>query len=396
MVTSLDAPARVLARAISLLILGVWTPTLAAQPPTPDAVRAWLEAEVKRAAEPYDFGNFSLAWRAENYNTRTAAEIAALRAEVVGKPEHPGHHDLQVIDHQLAKGSFNINYRLFAGGTAGLRFCRDDTLDPSGYADAVWAPGAVWRLSERSLSLMSASKATPETFRRRAVGALAQVRDPGVLLDQNVFRPMADRLLFGGLDPVVSGELKIASVTISGDRWTAGFKQPGSTSDRAQTTYSGRWDASMMRGFIEERRSSSVSSSTRGETVERYLEWSSNNALGRPIARRVELFNPDGRHWRSLIFVAFDPLPEGGFVSIIEPPTIDRPDPLRGSIAKHAIADFVSGTKSVLEPTGDRITHQLNLPNAPTQGTSPLRTVGWILAALLVIGVVVLRVQRRS
>jgi hypothetical protein len=344
--------------------------------PTREQVQAWFDAEWKEANEFPSFGHMSIAWRLEEYTALDADEVARLRSEVEGRPEHPRLIDLQRIDERARTGKPTIigRYQLFWDGDGAWRYC---TSYDSVYIDHVQHARQPWRMSDTTLIMLD-----PERMGKDDEHQTDRQR--------NVFIPSLGRLLYGGLSAGRISQLVPSPVQIEGDGWSVTLARtaPGSTTTSFEATVRGRWDTDAGRGFVT---SWTITSSPRSETVgSGYAieDWHVDATAGRWIARRAVHRDARGRATRADILESVTLLEHGGIEAYLAPPGPDATDPVRGKVTYTGFSDLRNAPPAPPSTTTPPWTQP---PERPGLGW---RHAGWGVLSLAV-GVLIASIVRR-
>ncbi len=349
---------------------------------TPAQVKSWLDAEAKSAAEPYTFGQYSIAWRYEDLNALTPEEVAALRAEVAAHPEHPRLQELNTIDRQLRGEKITMSFEFFADGKDRFRY----NLTAGNYfTDLVYVPGRSWSMNSQEVAVFDPVAAAQSSDERQAP-----------LLMLPTIRADLDQMFHGGIGGFI-GTLKLTmeEPLIEGDRWKMiGWSRPKGHEIRYEIT--GRWDHGDNRGFVES--AFLVTRTFAPETVgtgHRFGDWKKDPAIGRWVAHRIEHVKPGNRVSRVAYFEGAKPFPAGGFDAVTRTPVEGGTDIIRGPVKATMFVDLNTGKGTEITPSGERKPLKVVPAERPASWLT-LRTVGWVTLGVLLIAAIVLRVRGRS
>ncbi|GJQ30018.1 MAG: hypothetical protein HBSAPP03_19020 [Phycisphaerae bacterium] len=322
-----------------------------------------------------------MKWRTEDYSTLTAAQLEALAREVEGRRDHPRRAEYERALAERASGPYIIRYQLFCAGDGTWRL---NTTYPSGdYTDAAMSDDAAWQFSGKSLKVfdVSAVEADPEQAVSKKV---------------HVFKPILDRLLFAGLGVREPADFEVRDVVVSASGWSAVYGRPTSLTAERQLWFvlKGVWDHRLDRGFVQ---NTTLYGNAGGPSAIRasydFQDWAYDERLGRWVAGRVEHRTAAGLRDRVIVYEGSEPLPAAGLASVLDVPTHDGIDAIRGKYTFLAITDFRDRTAAVITPDGI-------IPRSfPIASHDPTRidfqTIGWGLLGAASVVLVVLVVRRR-
>ncbi len=356
--------------------------TVAAQSPTKADVAAWFDREWDRAQQMPNLGDGSLCWRVEFWDlpANPEKELANLREQVEGRPDHPARHQVARIERILAGNPPHRLRCLWAHNEDHWRV--NTTFGNSAFADTAMAGNTVWRLSHSQL-MVGTDKTQPAM--------------QTVMSELYTFWPEVNRLVFGGLSHGVISGIRRGELRWDGREWrvTMSFGPPDGAPN-FESVISGRWDNALDRGFVE--REIITISVPKPETVGteyRYSDWQLVAPLNQWIASRVEDVTPGGRVQRAYVFDSWRPGGEGDFEEVLAVPSPNATDPVRGELLFTRLVDYrrnaVRERKNAQEQFARAV--PIRQPGGPSIWRSWL---GWVSAAALATGLVVLYIHRRS
>ncbi len=362
----------------------------------PQTVSEWIEREWKAASTMPVMDGFSIRWRSEELEVPPLEEIEALRREVPRHPEHPRRGDLERYEQRLRGVPTRFSYELWSRGDERWRYNID--LPTGGYIDTVLTPTRPWRLSTKQLNLIDPAKVDSMDPSQMLTGKFREVL------------PSLGRLLSGGFQAGRISKITPGAVRVEGDRWTmvASRENPPTEKLHLVMEYTGRWDESVRRGFVDEAKILENGYNPRSVGVrEVYSGWKLCSLSNWWIAERVDHIQPDGKLFRSAILEEVRAEPQGGFEAVITPPAFDGSDPVRGPSTFESILDWKGGTLQSKTETGAvGEPEPVPLPgpeghNVATSGSRTaasgggrLRTVGWVALGVGIAGVVWMKLRR--
>lgn len=345
--------------------VGISTQPVTADQPAPTEVKAWLEEQWKAAPRLPNLNGHSIRWRTED-PLPSASEVADLRRQVEGHPEHPRRDELRRAESALKIGRpAAMQFQLFARDEHSWRF--NSTYGTGVFTDEVLTPSTAWRLSNAAVMLLD----------RSHVG-----RDAAQEMESErfVFLPMVGSVLWGSIERAATSRLVPGDVSISGNRWKVLARR--TTGSRLVLEYEGRWDPDAKRGFVETYRiaQNPALPSSEGEG-ERFLDWAYFEGVGVWAAKRIELFRSNGSTWRTIHLEGFDPLPAGGFETVFKEPGAGGNDVIRGPIARTIpVADYKANEVRQATESGQTLTSPIPRA-APAAVASARNWLGWLMIA---------------
>lgn len=328
-------------RAISWCVLAL-SAAASAQSPTQEQVQAWFDAEWKAADRFPDFGDHAMHWVVENHFVPSPEELARLRAEVVGKPEHP---DRQSLD----------RYEARLRGLPTLRrstlWCRDrdhwrhnmDGEDPRAIPwDTVLTPRHGWHLTKYSLQVADSGDGYGPQF-----DLPNQVRS---------LWPEVGQLLTGGLTLGNSffARLVPQPATVDQFGWQVVAHRVGRNTGTVayEVVFEGIWDPVAARGFVTSMAQYSPAPERALVELRLTKDWQYEPTLERWIAHRAELYSKDTKLDRVLRFDGMTIGDRGRFEAVTAIPRHDRDEPVRGQLTFTRLMDYSDGSITEQTPQG--------------------------------------------
>jgi len=339
-------------------------------PPSEGAVREQLLAQMGLSRSSVLPAPGVVRWEQADLATMSDQELAELRRAVVGKPEHPGRATIENETNARA-GKLKWEWTLAWKDNARWRF--DIRPLSVGEAEAVVLGERPWRQYGSTLSLyVSDLKAAAADKEQRPQKA------------EQLFFPVIDRFINGGLRLYPSSVFDVASVSVREHGWAAVLRSKPlpERSGAVSVALTGGWLV------VEGAPKLTISSRTieqndaRKEFVgdrELYEGWRVDQT-GQLHASLIRQYRPNGTEWRRYAWVDECPtLQEVDF----RPPEPGRPAVGLPSVAR--VYDFAKGT---VRTEGEAAVSMFEVRGEPRRGT--VRT-GWILlgvSAIVVCGLI--------
>lgn len=348
-------------------------------------ITAWVHDEMARASQWWQLGQplgaaVRVDWSYEDFFSLSPAQLADLRSQVEGRPQHPRSHELKVVERHLRGEPVTMSLAVLVDGEQRWRFLMD--FQNGAYQDAVYNHPVSWKMSDRTVELLD-----PD-------GVAADVPQQAVRSERFVFVPDLDRLFFGGLGSLSQMSLVPVSVVPEGQRWLV--HMAGATQSFVARLRI-RWDTEADRGFVEElvfAKVDKASGALESDETERYGDWKLVEGLAgdRRAATSIDLIRPGANGpWRRISFRGARVLNDTEFTAALTPPARETRDAIRGPVASHAIADYVRGTVEEVDSQG-RSTVVSPLPTlATSERPSFWRWVGWVTLGALIAAVIAVR-----
>jgi len=350
--------------------------------PTEAEVRAWLEAEIERASNLDLPAPFAVKWTYEDYNVLSGNELAALRAEVAGKPFHPRRPELEAAERQVREGKTLMHLLWLRDNGGRWRF----GIEHPGMivTDTGYGPNESWRLSNGTLKL----------FDHRVVEAGT---DPtqSPRSREYVFRPDLQAVFFGSLSSTRALGIGIKELSVAGEQWHATFEPatPSATSVIAEFTC--RWSEADGRGFVERVRYARHPQPEFQGHTETFEGWKKLGETGPWAATTINRLDGKGRTWRRITRVEFVELSAAELKQALDVPVQGATDPFRGTIAIKEEADYTTGvvTDMAAATAGGESTRAI--PGfAANQGLDWRNVVGWAVLGAIGVFIAVLVARR--
>jgi len=341
------------------------------------AVQRWLDAAWDEAQQLEAIDGFSIRWRIEDRYVPPPSELSAMKADLEDKPDHRDRWKLDVYLRRSREGPDIQRYELWIRGWNAWRI--NMTMADGNWWDKTWAPRRAWSLTPRALVISDPRLGTSAT-------------EP-IVTNRSAFMPQLTLLLHGGLGLArTMGLTERAPVEASDEDWsfTAETGGPVPPEERMRVRFSGRWDASLGRGFVEDVRV--VQSPSNARSRWRIEGWALDEAIGRHVASRVHYTAPGFD--RLIIYEGSQADPPGGFAALTALPEPGGSDVIRGEIDPPAVQDLRSGETRVRDAAG-RITVTKNDGQPQLARRTPWRWIGIVLLAAVVITVVLAARRRR-
>lgn len=356
---------------ISCIVAATADPTVAE--PTEARLREWLNAETDRATRFELPAGVLISWTYEDYNTMSAADLAALRAEVAGKPFHPRRPALEAAEKQVRDGKSLMRLGWLRDRQGNWRF----GFEAPGVVvtDTVYRTTGSWALSNGNLAL----------FDQAIVEAGAEARQ-NPKSKETVFKPDLQALFFGSMSAPRQLGLPLREVRVSGSQWRATFAPETSDARIAvHIEFEGTWSDESDRGFVERltyTRHPQTEFLGHSEVYERWTQPMGSN--GPWVATAVRYVDAAGRTWRRVTGVETIELSSADVTAALAVPRHGSEDPIRGTIVLGQIADYPNGVVREVDA-------QTGLPGVsrPIAGMASGRQAGWrTLAGWVTLGAI--------
>jgi hypothetical protein len=331
--------------------------------------RAWWDRVTVVAGDNDSLDGVCIAYRVDMLQVPRADELARLRREVEGKPDHPARVQLSIYDRRLQLDGKDGDQRMVWRYKGMWRYNGQPLSDPEAYSDLVWGDGVAWGLSQNTLLL-----ADPATAARHPYGL------PGVSSNMT-FELMA--LTGAGIGLAHFNSIRLIPVVSDGVRWTA---QGGTPDGRLRVKANGTWSEETGWGTVD-----SVHTS---DLWVKATEWMYCEPLGMGIAGRVDICDSDGKIDRRITLNSAVPFTPREFLAISRPPKIDGSDPIRGKTTFREVVD-VRGSTPLLGHIQAGALVQLRSESHGREPEDRLRVLGWIIAASSIATLGVTWVRRR-
>ncbi len=306
------------------------------------------------------------------------AALAALRARVANRPEHPERRDLVKFEARLRGEVERVRVRLWRWN-GGWRISRDPIGSSASTAPSFWdfvsTERDAWHLTTHTLTVFDA---------RAGDHAVEQHRS--AISDSAMSLVLFGNLFAGGtvghgltLEPVLDDATGIWRVTS-----TAKVNE-GSIRYAAE----GRWDQSAERGWFV--RSSLDQLDAHGAVVSgtSYTaeDWRYVDAIDLTLAAVVTERDHTGAARTRHTLASTTPFTSAEFGALTRTPEVHTEDPVRGRVTFTSVMDHRGGA-TLPAHIGIAVPAE-----RPPGGVSGMRIAGWVTAAGLVILIVVLRTR---
>lgn len=310
-------------------------------------------------------------------------EVEALRRAVGNAPDHPLRSDLVVMERELVATEPPITHCTVWMLNGEWRWSRDSNRGDLKYFDSAWAGGVAWMLTDEALLLMDQSDA-PTLPQRIDQQQGAMIADLSLLLNGL----LASSVYYGlELNP-----------TLDGDRWT--LLATGVTPSNVMVSMdaTGLWNATEGWGTVDACDYAETSPDGSTSRIEvRASDWRSLPGNRGGIAGTVvhKISNPQIEIVRTLRLVKTDEFTPDVFQSLVTPPALVGEDPVRGKLEYRQIQDARGDGLTVRNVDTDRVASGETAVAIPgTQKSRSLRQIGWVLLAMIVASLIILKVHK--
>lgn len=269
------------------------TSGLVAAPPGFDA---WWASMTAGGASGPDVDGVEIRYEVAWLEVPTPEEMAAMRARVAGRPEHPDHARLAAAERRMRKADV-AECRLWRLDGQ-WRYAVTYPDSPVGYIDCVWSRKSAWRLSPGQLHLFSLN---PKDERTREV----------VRMSSN-FSYESTLLLNGGLSGPVGSGLDLRPTLVGADRWELHAATPtpegsaGESGQRIRVRASGRWDGAAGVGTVDRVVLEGLNDAGEVSDAEVMTAegWTTLPGSTLQVARQVRVDGEDGRPVKRITLVS--------------------------------------------------------------------------------------------
>jgi hypothetical protein len=294
-------------------------------------------------------------------------EVARLRREASGKPDHPLWQKIAVYERRLRNGPDVTRIQMFAQDAEHWRCNFTMTYLDDTYWDRGVTPDVTWSLTDGQLAIIDPDHQIPQG-RDYARGLSSLRRQIGWFC-------------YGGLDYLSRLQEWKVHGTAEPHAWIIHGVHRGG----AEYEYHVRWREDLSRFVVESR--VLAASPSRPESVgERILfqDWTFDKVLGEPVSRVVTRVSAADKPTHEYHLEAFEPLGQSDLDRLLQVPDVAREDPVRGSLTVTSVYDYRPDKKQVTRISAEGSMQQrLVVPEQHTE--TWWRTAGWILLSLLII-----------
>ncbi len=341
--------------------------------PSSEQILEWYKSQVDQASKPLKFNGFSLTWDSHLYTMMSDDELAQMKRDVEGKPDHPGRMQLQLHDQAKSRGFVLNQHQLFANGKDQWRY----NFSQVGlyYTDSVLSRSASWRTTPTEIHLYSPADSLSGADPRLTVRH-----------DENVFAIDVDRVLFGLAGAMRRVGATEITVTVPGDNWKLTASSPTVVNGRSVVSYevAGDWDNQAQRGCVRSVRNVTYPSAEWEGDTEAFDAWIIDPKHDIWYCPKVSISKQNGRKYRSVENITLPGLPEGGFPAVIVPPTHGGSDAVRGKYTQSVVTDYPRGKRTEYNKDGSAHSSALELIELSDSRWRWLRPFGWVLFALII------------
>ncbi len=359
----------------TVAVLTLWgTPVLGVDQ---EDVEQWVRSVVERSEEFPPVPGYSIGWREEIVETISAAELAAMRREASGKPDHPLWQSIEMYSRRLQNGPDITRIRLYARDAKHWR-C-NFTLE---YLDKYWdrtvTPKTTWALTDKQLAIIDPSYQIPNG--RDFARSLPSLRG------------QLGQFLYGGLNSLPW--MESWSVHRASD--------PGAWLVRSTHTsgsvheYVLRWHDELSQFIVASRTEVAAPPGREdrvGSRVE-YSGWRHDDVLGSAICTEVRRLSKSNTPTTLYFLEGFEPLAPDALEAMLRVPDVQQEDSLRGMPTATTVYDYRPEEQKVARLTPDGA-HEEPLVVPRQHSKSWWRTAGWILLTALVVLFVALWLRNR-
>jgi hypothetical protein len=360
-----------------VFLASCWSNAIAAEgQTTTQQVDAWLQKQVADASDDRLLRGLAVTWDSIDLAMPSKDEIARMRREVPGHPDHPERGLLAQVERKL-KGEFPAARRTawcFAGGR--VRLNTDSGPDSSqGYMDLVLTPDEAWGMTPEGLDIIDPSRPDPGYDYRAVV--------PNYLFEARELVSMGASLLAR----IPDATWEAATVDSKG-RW----EKRG----RDGRGYSWRVEGAADGGQLTIHRITATDGATGAESSTRMSDHRREGIADRWVAGAIEYF--EGRPpaaVRRLILHEVRVADESLAANYLRVPNVDQEDAFRGRPKYSMVRDMRTGERAFRKLADGQVQVEVPLPDDRTAENSRwVSRTGWVMAGLLVAALVLLRVRK--
>ncbi len=298
-------------------------PLAAAADPSPSPAERWFRGAWEAAEHLPDVRHVRLDFSVSP-RSMSAEEAQKLRAEVSGRPDHPEAQALKQFDFERKYGRARSSYSVWYRGDDGFRY--NETLinhaDGDYFVDRVVTPAGGWQLTPNQLGVF-ASGSSREVSTRSAVS-------PTVVECYSL-------LLTMGLHTLRKGEYEIVSFSSEGTAWRAELKSKNGSCWPVRAA--GTYNPSVVNGVRVDRIQyfPPADAGAVQDIVHVLSDYREVAEFGL-VPRRVASTYSNGSEG-ILEFEGFVEEPVGRWEELVQVPSLNRPDIIRGQLTIKSILD---------------------------------------------------------
>lgn len=338
----------------------------------------WVEHQAKWSE------NTRIEWIEEQYDLPTKAELARMRREVPGHPDHPDKLRLQTAERRLVKGPDKITRVVWMGKEGSLR--RSESWPAvSQDTDEVITPGLAWTRSGEQLTAIDPKEGYPPGHNYAPV--------------PNSVKNEVALFLRGGFSiRAGSVPLELTKFRERGTKWWANVENE---KYGLGLLLEGDWDAADGNGHcnkvtITRLRPSQDEVGRRWE----FTDWKYNDVLHQDVAGKVSEYSADGRlisvnRLKSITAVSKEEIkkvfriPELGYTE----------DSYRGRVKLTSLYDYRGGGEPKIhfyDPDSDKeeVIKESQLP--AEKNYRRFRMLGWVTGGMVILIVAGIVMARRN
>lgn len=357
---------------MNLVLLAVCASTSEAQDTA--AFRAWLENETKVTPDAGIPANVVISYEILTPSRLTPDELAKLRTEVAGKPDHT---KLPLLEDELrrqAAGPDRSHIQVWWAESGYWRRNSDSlgALSAMKYNDTAVTPNVSWRMVPEQLTVVDSTQGAPRGYDLAGT-------EPGI-------RSQVGNLMRGGLPTAAQSGRTVQRAELQGERWTATIGD-----DKLVYEFEGRWSQEHARGFVESSRIVQSSNPQFLGWKTTCEEWERFDAVDTWVSRRVVRRFADGTIDTELRLLEVRPSEKGEIERVTRLPAHDSTDPTRGPVSFGRVYDFRPDINKATYP-GDP--NRDPVPLAAGSSSMRFQIIGWSTAVVIVLMLIVLRLRR--
>jgi hypothetical protein len=350
---------------------------------TEQEVREWFEEAWEEAAALPALEGFGIECHVEYPPQLTDAELAALRREAEGKPDHPNWREIEAEERRRRQPLGSSRVMIWNDQKGRWRYNQSyliSTTDEPSYVDAVVAGSVMWQLTPEALHIAPTDKGT-------ATGTHGDPRSR-----EGSMRVLLSELLYGRLGVGAdAGNAPDGRVELlPGHRWAAYV----SRGEDFELRYEGTWDIPAARGTVETvvvTRTSERGVALRG-TRYAFEGWRLDPVSQRWLAQAASETSAGGVVMQRTVLDAVTKVTPAEFDALFEVPPIDGEDPVRGRMTYHSLYDHRPSALVRQDFGPDReVVSVADLPGA--KSWRRWRVAGWVVAGVLSSVFIGLRVR---